>query len=182
MHGFIFSEIQKYVEAKFDRKTWFAILQDAGLAEKSYENFLDYTDAEAVAIVTTASNMTGTPAGEILEDFGIFLGGDLMKVYRPVIDSNWTTIDFLANVESTIHHIVRTRNRSARPPALVCERRADDEVLITYTSPRKMCALARGITKGVAAHYREAITIAEDTCMLRGDPSCQLRVRRSATA
>ena len=69
MHGFIFSEIESYVEANFDRKTWFEILRNAGLADKEYQNFLEYKDEEAVAIVSTASSMTGKPASEILEDF-----------------------------------------------------------------------------------------------------------------
>jgi len=47
---------------------------------------------------------------------------------------------------------------------------------VTYDSPRKMCALARGIIHGLGRHYAESITITEPTCMLRGDPACQLIV------
>ena len=180
MHGFIFAEMQKYVEVHFDRGTWFAILQKAGLSEKSYENFLDYKDEEAVAIVTTASEMTGKPAADILEDFGAFLGGDLVDVYRPIIDPTWKTLDFLANVEETIHHVVRSRNRKAKPPGLRCTRNGPNEVLIDYSSPRKLCALARGIARGVAAHYGEDVSIQEESCMHSGDPSCQIRVTQSS--
>ena len=176
LHGFIYSEIKSYVEAKFDRKTWSEILRNAGLAEKEYANFLDYKDEEAVAIVTTASQMTGTPAADILEDFGVFLGGDLLRIYRPVINRNWRTLDFLANVEDTIHEIVRSRNQAAKPPALSCERISPNEVMIVYSSARKMCSLARGIARGVAEHYGDRIDITEDSCMHHGAPACKIRV------
>lgn len=178
MHGFIFAEIKSYVESKFDSKTWFAILQNAGLSDKTYENFLNYDDAEAVAIVSTASRMTGTPVPDILRDFGVFLGGDLMRVYRPVIDPSWRTIEFLANVEQTIHHVVRTRNRNAHPPALRCEASGPGEVTITYQSARRLCAIAHGIVSGVAQHYGESVTIEDVACMNRGDARCEIRVRR----
>jgi predicted hydrocarbon binding protein len=176
VHGFIFSEIKKYVETKFDRATWVAILENAGLTKKEYENFREYGDEEAVAIVGTASEMTGIAVADVLEDFGFFLGGDLLKVYRPIIDREWKTIDFLSNVEETIHHVVRTRNQ-ARPPALVCNRLGPKEVMILYRSPRKMCALARGIARGVAEYYGEEVTLNEESCMHQGAASCQIRVK-----
>lgn len=182
MHGFILSEIKKYVEAKFDRKTWYELLERAGIADREYTNFLEYPDGEAVAIVGVASEVTGLSPAAILEDFGTFLGADLLRIYRPLIHPGWRTLDFLAHIEETIHRVVRERNRSARPPALACRREGADQVLIVYTSPRKMCAIARGIVHGVAGHYGEEIAIDEETCMHRGDPSCRIRVRLTSAA
>lgn len=176
MHGFVLTEIQRFVEAQFDRKTWYALLERAGFADRDYVNFLEYPDEEAVRLVATASEMTGKPPEEILEAFGFFLGGDLLRIYKPIIDPAWGTIDFLANVEQTIHHVVRDRNRQARPPALACSRLGPTEVRIIYGSPRKLCALARGIVRGVASHYGEAIDLVEESCMHRGDTACRLRV------
>lgn len=176
MHGFVLTEIQRYVESRFDRKTWYALLERAGFADREYVNFLEYSDEEAVRLVGTASAMTGMPAESILDDFGFFLGGDLLRIYRPLVDPSWGTLDFLANVERTIHHVVRDRNRQAKPPALVCRRLSPAEVMIVYTSPRKMCSLARGIVRGVAAHYGEDVELVEESCMHRGDAACNLRV------
>lgn len=178
MHGFIISEIKKYVELKLGAPAWLAVLDKAGLGKKEYENFLNYPDEEAVAIVVTASEITGIPVAAILEDFGFFLGGHLMKIYRPLIDPSWRTLDFLANVEQTIHHIVRTRNRQAKPPALVCERTSPGEVVILYQSPRNMNALAWGIIKGVAAYYGDEIEVSEVAGLYRGAPAHQIYVRR----
>jgi hypothetical protein len=40
-----------------------------------------------------------------------------------------------------------------------------------------MCAVAKGIAKGVAAHYSENIRISESTCMLRGAADCRITIK-----
>src|SRR5207244_2056324 len=66
---------------------------------------------------------------------------------------------------------------SPRPPLLRCARPTAEEVVITYTSPRRLCALARGIIRGVARHYGEPVTITETTCMHRGAEACTISIR-----
>ncbi|HEY7213352.1 MAG TPA: heme NO-binding domain-containing protein [Thermoanaerobaculia bacterium] len=178
MHGFIFSELKKYVAKHFGEDAWEGLLRQAGLGIRSYENFRDYPDDEVVALVTTASQMTKLPAADILEGFGEFIAADLVAVYRPLIDPSWRTLEFLENVESVIHRVVRARNQKARPPAISCSRVDADEVMITYGSKRKLCALARGIVQGTAHLFGEEVAMREDSCMLRGDRLCLISVRR----
>jgi predicted hydrocarbon binding protein len=59
------------------------------------------------------------------------------------------------------------------------ERQGADRVLIHYESPRQWCALGKGLIHGIAVHYGDRVTIAEESCMLRGQPSCQLLVTLS---
>ena len=42
---------------------------------------------------------------------------------------------------------------------------------------RKLCSVAKGIVRGVAAHYQEPVSITEGSCMLRGGRECQILVR-----
>ncbi len=51
---------------------------------------------------------------------------------------------------------------------------------ISYRSPRKLCALAKGIVRGAAAHYKVDITISEESCMLRGNPECLITVAKES--
>jgi hypothetical protein len=178
MHGFIFSELKKYVARHFGEDAWEALLRQAGLGIRVYENFRDYPDDEVVVLVSTASQMTKLPAADILEGFGEFIVGDLVAAFRPLIDPNWRTLEFLENVESVIHRVVRARNQKARPPAISCSRIDADEVMITYSSKRKLCALARGIVQGAASLFGDEVVLREDTCMLRGDKLCLISVRR----
>lgn len=182
MHGFIFSEIQSYVSTNLGPETWKALLAKADLGGKVYQKFLEYPDEEAVAIVGTASEMTGNSVPAILEDFGRFLGPHLLKVFRPLIDPDWGTLEFLENTEETIHKVVRSRNKQAKPPSLVFERLGPDELLLTYRSARKMCPLAKGIARGVADDYGDTLELDEEACMHQGAQACKIRMRRVSTA
>ena len=79
MHGIIFSELKKYVETKFGSETWQALLAESGLGSKLYMTIQSYPDSDAVALVSTASKMTGQTAPAILQDFGDFIAADLVK-------------------------------------------------------------------------------------------------------
>ena len=76
-----------------------------------------------------------------------------------------------------LNRVVRGRNQKAKPPAISCTRVDDGEVVVTYGSKRKLCALARGIIRGAAEHYGDEVEIREETCMLRGDKLCVIGVR-----
>ena len=178
MHGVIFSELRKYVEQRHGgEETWKALLRDAGLGRRMYLPVREYPDAEAVALVSAASAATGVPVRGVLEDFGEFIAPDLMGMYRSLVRPEWRTLDFLEKTEETIHRVVRLKDPAAKPPEIRCERTAPDEAVVRYASARRMCGVAVGIIRGVAAHYGEPVQIDEPRCMHRGDPECEIRVR-----
>lgn len=177
MHGMMLAELKKYVDDRLGGDTWKTLLKEAGIGVKIYLPTQTYDDAEVVSIITTASRLSNTPLGEILEDFGQFIVPDLVGVYGAYIRPEWKTLDLIQNTEETIHRVVRTRSPGAAPPELKVARVSPDEVSIEYTSKRKLCAIARGIVKGVAAHYREQVTVAEPQCQLRGDNLCTIKVK-----
>jgi len=180
MHGFVFTELKDYVTAKLGADAWTTLLRQAGLKGRSYVNYQEYPDVEAVQLVTSASEVTGLAPGVILEDYGAFLAPHLFRAYRPLIDPSWRTLEFLEHAEATIHRVVRARNAHARPPVLRCRRLSPTEVMVVYASPRKLCAVARGIVRGLAQHYREEVVVSEPTCMQQGQPQCQIEVRRTS--
>jgi predicted hydrocarbon binding protein len=178
MHGIIFAELKKYVQARHGDDAWKALLQGAGLPATSlYLAIREYPDGDAAAIVGAASAATGVPAGEILEDFGRFIAPNLLAMYRALVKPEWRTLEFLENTEETIHRVVLIKDKAAKPPEIHCERVSPAEVVIRYSSQRKMCAVARGIARGVADHYGERVEIGEPSCMLRGDAECRIHVR-----
>ena len=42
-------------------------------------------------------------------------------------------------------------------------------VILTYDSPRQLCAVARGIARGLAARFEETLITQDIECMHRGD-------------
>ena len=177
MHGIIFGELKKFVDTNHGPETWPKLLTAAGLGPRFYATVKDYPDSEAVAIVGAASAATGTPAATILEAFGEFIVPDLLALYGSLIQKNWKTLDVLENTEQTIHRVVRMRNAGANPPELRATRVSPKEVQIVYTSARKMCPVAVGISKGVAKHYRERIEVSQSECQHRGDSGCRIHVK-----
>jgi hypothetical protein len=181
MHGTILAELHKYVSTRHGEPTWQLLKQNAGVDRAGdYDPLETYPDSEVMALVTTAATMTNTPVPAVLEDFGVFIAPDLLDMYWALIDPAWRTLDVLAGTEETIHKVVRLNHRGAEPPYLHATRTSEDEVLIVYTSPRRLCAVARGIARGIADHYKESITIEDAACMHRGDADCRLVVRKGA--
>lgn len=176
MHGLIFAELKKYVETKFDAKTWGALLEKAGLKGNLYLAASIYPDRDLLSLVTTACQVTGLAPKEILEDFGDFIAPDLIRQYQFLIRPEWDLVDFLCNTEETIHKVLRF-HAGVTPPRLVVKRVADDRVTISYNSQRKMCGLLKGIVKGAARHYNKEVGIMESSCMLQGDPECTVHVQ-----
>jgi len=180
MHGIIFAELQNYAETKCGKGTWNQLLNKAGLENNLYLPLREYPDTEVVALVTAASVMTGRPTAEVLEDFGEFIAPALVKMFGHLLRPEWKTIDVFDNTEGTVHSVVRTKNPGAKPPELQTVRRSHDEVVLIYTSPRKMCALAVGIGKGLGNYFHENITTIQTMCIHRGAPKCEIVFRKTS--
>ncbi len=177
MHGLILAELKKFVDQRLGGDTWKNVLRDAGLGVKVYMPTQVYPDTDVAAIVAAASKLSGLPTVAVLEQFGEFIVPDLVAVYGAYVRPEWKTLDLLLNTEGTIHRVVRTRDAGALPPELRVTRVSAEEVAIEYSSARKLCAVARGIVKGVAVHYRETVALSEPSCMWRGDAHCRINVR-----
>lgn len=176
MHGSIFAELRKYVEVRLGVDKWPALLKEAGLESKHYLYSSEYPDAEAVSLVAAACKLTGKEISAILEDFGEFIVPALIKMYGALIKPKWRTLDVIEHTESLIHTAVRLNNPGARPPALRCTRLSPTEISVLYDSPRRMCALAVGIVRGIAKQYSERIDVRQDQCTYRGNAACDIRV------
>ena len=166
MHGIVFAELQKYAETKHGARTWQQVLTKSGLASKLYFPVQEYPDSEIASLVRATSEMTGQPTLALLEDFGQFIVPSLLRMYGHLLKPGWKSI--------------RVQNPGAKPPQLKSQRLSDSEVLLVYDSPRRMCALAIGIAKGLALHFGENITTRETICMHKGANRCEILFRKIA--
>ncbi len=176
MHGLIFVELKKFVVSKFDEKTWETLLEKAGLKHQLYLASTVYPDQDAIALVSTACQMTGLKPNVVLEDFGEFILPDLIEQYKFLVKPEWKLLDFLQNTEETIHKIMRF-HKGVTPPRLGAHRIEENKLLISYSSQRRMCALLKGMVRGSAKYYKEQITMIESRCMLQGDSECVVSVQ-----
>ena len=176
MHGVIFAELKKFADAKIGAEAWPELLSAAGLASMSYDSNGSYPDEHVRRIVAAASERTSIPSELILESYGEFIAPDLLAMVSFLIRPEWKTLDVLERAERQIHTVIRAQHPQARPPYLRTHRTSAHEVVIFYDSPRKLCSVAKGIIKGLAHHFGEAVAIVEERCMLTGSPDCTLLV------
>src|SRR6266851_603317 len=102
----------------------------------------------------------------------------LMNMYGHLIPGEWKTLDVIEKTEETIHNVVRVQTPGAKPPVLHTIRRSEDEVVLIYGSPRKLCAFAIGIARGVAKQFNETIEVTQTKCMHSGAPHCEIVFRK----
>jgi len=179
VHGIVFEQLREYVWRTQGAQTWTTLTAEAAPGRRFYAPDATYPDEELEALVAAACRKTGATKAQLLEDFGRFMAPMLFELYRPLISTEWTLLDFLEHVEETIHRVVRLDDPTAAPPRLRVDRPEDDRVLIHYDSSRNMCELAKGIVVGLQAQYSEELAVTDLKCMKRGDPECTIEVRRS---
>ena len=178
MHGLIFVELKKFVVARLGEAAWRELLSRAGLQGREYLPVQEHPDAEAIALMAETGARTGLDGDALLQLLGEFMAPDLLRMYGSLLQREWKTLDVVEHTESTIHRVMRVRNPEAGALAMRAERRGPDEVTLTYASPRRMCGLAKGIVRGLAAHFQERVRIAEAACMHQGAPECRIRIER----
>jgi hypothetical protein len=176
MHGLIFTTFRDFVTTQYG----------PGIAKSVHEGqpvhvlTEAYADEDFLALVTRACEVTGMEASDLVREFGVFAGGTTFpRLYPAFFAVAGSARPFLLTVEDLIHELVRATIPRATPPQLRVAPLGDDGVQITYSSPRKLCDLLRGLVEGTARHYGEKVEIAETACMRDGAPACLFEVRFS---
>ena len=178
MHGVVFVELERYLTEKLGKPGWEQVRQEAGFSARIFVPVAVYPDEELGALLKAASARLKKPQRLVLEEFGMFIAPQLLKTYRFLVKNEWTMLDVLENVEKVMHAAVRRRAPLADPPRLAIERTGPKEVLIVYSSPRKLCEFARGLIEGLAQFFDESVRISEQTCMHDGADACRIQVTK----
>lgn len=155
MHGSIFVLLKRFVESSFDYSTWVKLLEASGIERTSYQMHEMYPTDELFAIVANASELTGLPSYELMEKYGEFLVPDLLLVYKKYINPQWRTYDMLTNTELAMHGAVRKEDSRTNPPKLLITKSNENQIVIDYSSKRRMAGVAVGIIKGISQYYNE---------------------------
>jgi Haem-NO-binding len=176
MHGLIFTTFRDFITTQYG----------PGIATSVHEGqpvhvlTEAYADEDFLALVQRACQVTGMEAGDLVREFGVFAGETTFpRLYPAFFAVAGGARPFLLTVEDLIHELVRATIPKATPPQLHVAPLGDDGVQITYSSPRKLCVLLRGLVEGTARHYGEKVEIVETACMHDGAPACLCEVRFS---
>lgn len=174
MHGLIFASFRDYLHTEHGA----GVAQEVTAGEPQYTLSEAYPDEQFLALLERACERTGLDLETLLFDFGVFTAATTFaRLYSVLFRLSPTARDFLLTVETPIHDTVRETMPDARPPQLKVKDLGVDGVEIVYTSPRRICALLRGLVEGTGRVYDERLEVEEPECMHRGDPACRVVVR-----
>lgn len=174
MKGIIFNLLEEVVTEHHGDAVWDDLLQAAD-SDGVFTSLGSYPDAELVALVEAASELTGTPVRTLLHWFGFQALPKLALRYPAFFDAARDARSLILSVNTIIHPEVRKLYSGASCPHFHFVE-SPGTLSLGYASPRKLCDLARGFVEGVAAHYNETITLEQPRCMHDGAAACQLVV------
>jgi hypothetical protein len=176
------NQFRQFAIERLGREGWREVAEAAGVPSEPFTIGHIYPDEVLGTLLAEAVPRAGMDSSALVEEFGVFIAPALLRIYEPLVDPAWRTLELIENTEEVIHTVVRARMPGAAPPPLDARRTGPHEVVIDYRSPRRLCALAKGIARGLAAHFGESVDIEESECMHAGDPCCLITVRRTAEA
>lgn len=156
MHGSIFALLKRFVESTYDYSTWIKLLQAAGLEGTPFQMHEMYPTRELFAIVNKASEATGIPMYDLMEQFGEFLVPDLLLIYSKYVNPSWRTYEMLLHTECSMHSAVKQLDDRTNPPMLLVTKKGKRQLIVNYYSRRRMSGVAVGIIKGIAKYYNES--------------------------
>jgi len=171
MKGIVFNLLQKSVSEQYGEATWDALL-DAAALDGAYTALGTYDDSEALKLVGAASNALNVGPDDVLRWFGRSALPLLAASYPAFFEGHDATRSFLLTLNEIIHPEVRKLYPGADVPTFTFDTSDADGLTIGYESKRRFCSFAEGLIEGAAEHYNQKVSIAQSTCMLRGDTMC----------
>ncbi|MBF0626104.1 MAG: heme NO-binding domain-containing protein [Magnetococcales bacterium] len=178
MHGFFFHKLKRFTEDRLGAGRWAGVMAAAELAKDDINPSLTYPREDFNKLLAQVATGLNQPVPEAMEAFGQFLAPSLIEIggLLGLIQPYWKTLDLIENLKQVIHAALHSINPQVNPPDIRCVRVRANQVALAYQSPRRMCALLKGVVQGVARHYGDEVSIQETACMLRHRPLCRINV------
>ena len=137
MYGLINKTIEELVVAKFGNEKWDKIMDHSKTDKDAFITNNYYPDTITLILVTSASEITGVPVGDLLFAFGehwILEPG--LKKYDSILKSGG------ANIKDFLHHLPAFHSRvmliypEITPPDFFIKELSDNSVELKYFSER----------------------------------------------
>jgi len=174
MHGLIFASFRDYLVTEHGA----AVANDVTAGEPQYTLSEAYPDEQFLALLERACARTALSRDDLLFEFGVFTAATTFaRLYSVLFRLSPTARDFLLTVETPIHEVIRETLPEARPPEIAVTNLGEKSLEIVYTSPRRICAMLRGLVEGTGRVYDEVLQVEELECMHHGASACRFEIR-----
>ncbi len=164
MKGIVFTEFLDMVEKEFGYDMVDHILESSDLESGGiYTAVGTYNHAEIVQLLTHLSIKAEMDPGVLLNAFGKYLFDTFLKVYPHFFQAVDNTFDFLKSIDNHIHVEVKKLYPDAILPKFETHENENGALVMTYTSERRMGALAEGLIEKSIVHYKVPYFIEKNT-------------------
>ena len=160
MKGIVFTEFLDLVEDKFGLETVEQVISACDLATNgAYTSIGTYDHKEMFQMVAVLSELQGISVPELLETYGAHFFNILAKGYPQFLKKN-DLFSFLESIDNYIHPEVLKLYPDAELPSFDASmNEAKDEMILVYSSTRKMVNFAIGLMKGASSYYKQPIEV-----------------------
>jgi len=181
MFGTALKCLQDFVLEHYGQDRWSDVLDKADLPKnKTYQSIRFYHDAEFEQLIDICSADLKLDKKALLRELGDLFGKHLISLYGGMFLKDWKSLDIIEKVAPKVFKTIQFVDPYTPKSSVRCERVSSDEVVVRYSSPRKMCVYIFGIIDAVADHFKEKLEITEERCMHHHDAECVIHVKRKA--
>lgn len=154
MKGIVFTEFLDMVEQEFGYDVVDHILESSDLPSNGiYTAVGTYHHSEIVTLLTKLSKKTEMDPEALLKAFGGYLFDTFLKQYPQFFEAHTHAFTFLESIDNHIHVEVQKLYPEATLPKFETITTDAGDLVMTYTSERKMASLALGLIEKSTAHY-----------------------------
>lgn len=177
MKGVIFNLLEEFISEKWGVEAYERILDQCPLKGSGvFVGPETYPDTDLLAIVSAACAQLKVDPDDAVRAFGEFMFPRLASKFPVFVRDHAHPRSFLKTIHGVIHVEVRKLMRDADPPHISWCEPSPDELVLTYTSARRMCSLMEGLLRGAANHFGTPMDIVHTTCTRHGAPNCEFRL------
>ncbi|SFL83603.1 heme NO-binding domain-containing protein [Methylorubrum salsuginis] len=181
MKGVVFTEFLDFVSMTLGSDMADDIIDEAAVPSGgAYTAVGTYAHTEMQALIAALSRLTKTPAAELLGQFGRHLCGRFAATYPEFFAAQPNLFEFLGSANGHIHAEVRKLYPDAELPVFRLSRRGADAIELDYESCRPLEALAEGMIRAAADHYRQPVAIATARVAEPGGSFVRFSIRHAA--
>ena len=175
MLGYPLKLLLNLIESRHGHEAVIQTLEKAGLpADTAFRLNMPYADSEAQRLLEAAAQFI------TVDDIADAFFEDTRVRFPTWLEMCKTSREFL-EMQPVIHNTFAHGLQLPEERDAVREKfrleKLDDELVVHYRSPNRLCDMYRAIARRVFQHYEENATIEERRCAKRGDPECELRIR-----
>ncbi|MDJ0951526.1 MAG: heme NO-binding domain-containing protein [Alphaproteobacteria bacterium] len=181
MLGYPFRPLLQAIEAKGGPAAVAEVKRRAGVpADRVYRMSETYLDEECQRMMAATGEVLGLGLEETCDILAEAFLKDTLKRF-PAWYEMCANSRALLEYHPEIHNGFAASLTDPKASQAVTDKfrleKLEDELIVHYRSPNRLCMLYRALARRVVAYYGDEASIEEPRCLHRGDPECEFRIR-----